>query len=133
MSQVIRTNHTYFPGVSLRCLQIKSNGHWTVYSSFMKVICFFKTICTRTICIVYYRSVWCDFECIRMCAYVSHILSMTLNLLVLFHRADRVPGFLSSRPNWVPRLHHPQVSVAPPPWVPRGGGGHNLLRERGQG
>jgi hypothetical protein len=36
------------------------------------------------------------------------------------HRVYRVPGFLSSRPNWVPPLPHPQASVASPPLGPRG-------------
>ncbi len=31
-------------------------------------------------------------------------------------------GFLSSRPNWVPTLPHPQESVASPPVCPRGEG-----------
>ncbi len=31
------------------------------------------------------------------------------------HRAYRVPGFLSSRPNWLPPPLHPQAGVAPPP------------------
>ncbi len=30
------------------------------------------------------------------------------------HRVDRVPGFLSSRPNWIPPPPHSQASVAPP-------------------
>ncbi len=37
------------------------------------------------------------------------------------HSVDRVPGFLSSRSNWVRPLLHPQASVAPPPlWFQRG-------------
>ncbi len=36
------------------------------------------------------------------------------------HRVFRVPGFLSSRPNWVPPSRHPQASVAPPLWVQGG-------------
>jgi hypothetical protein len=32
-------------------------------------------------------------------------------------RVYRVPGFLSSRPNWVP---HKQANVAPPFWVQEG-------------
>ncbi len=38
------------------------------------------------------------------------------------HRVYRVPGFLSSRPNWVPLPFHPQESTAtlPPLWGPRG-------------
>ncbi len=42
-----------------------------------------------------------------------------------YHRLYGVPGFLSSRPNWVP-LPHPQESVALPLWVQGGkhtGGG----------
>jgi hypothetical protein len=30
------------------------------------------------------------------------------------HRVDSVPGFLSSRPNWVPPPPQPQATVAPP-------------------
>ncbi len=42
------------------------------------------------------------------------------------HRVDRVPGFLSSRPNWLPRpLTSKRVQVQ--------GGGHTRLRERGGG
>jgi hypothetical protein len=46
------------------------------------------------------------------------------------HRVDRVPGFLSSRPNWVRLPPHLQASVVPP-LVPGGGGVHTRLRERG--
>jgi hypothetical protein len=51
---------------------------------------------------------------------------MTLDFIfcstILFrNRVDRVPGFLSSRPNWLPPLPPAQASVAPPPRsVPRG-------------
>jgi hypothetical protein len=34
----------------------------------------------------------------------------------------RVPGFQSSRPNWVPQTPNPQASVAHPPLGPGGGG-----------
>jgi hypothetical protein len=37
----------------------------------------------------------------------------------LYHRGQRVyrvPGLLSSRPNWVPPPPHPQESVVPPPF-----------------
>jgi hypothetical protein len=47
------------------------------------------------------------------------------------HRVYRVPGFLSSRPNWLPPPIHPQASIAfspPPPLVP-GGGTHSLAGE----
>jgi hypothetical protein len=37
------------------------------------------------------------------------------------HRVFRVPGFLSSRPNWGPQPPHPQESVAPPPFESKGG------------
>jgi hypothetical protein len=40
-------------------------------------------------------------------------------------RVDGVPGFLSSRPNWLPPPPHPQVSVAPP-FGPRGRGTYSL-------
>jgi hypothetical protein len=30
------------------------------------------------------------------------------------HRVNRVPGILSSRPNWLPVLPHSQASVSPP-------------------
>jgi hypothetical protein len=42
----------------------------------------------------------------------------------------RVPGFLSSRPNWLPPSRHPQRSVAPPPFGSKGGR-HTRLRGRG--
>ncbi len=52
-----------------------------------------------------------------------------------YHRVERVPGFLSSRPSWLSPPPHPQASVAPPPpqlWFRGGGGwGHTCLRERG--
>jgi hypothetical protein len=41
----------------------------------------------------------------------------------LYHRGQRVyrvPGLLSSRPNWVPPPPHLQESVVPPPLDPRG-------------
>jgi hypothetical protein len=42
-------------------------------------------------------------------------------------RVYRVPGFLSSRPNWLPPPPHPQSSI----WFPGGGGGvHSLAVER---
>ncbi len=47
------------------------------------------------------------------------------------HRVYRVPGFLSSRTKWVPPPH-PQDSVAPPIWVPRGVT-HSLAREGVEG
>ncbi len=45
----------------------------------------------------------------------------------LFCEVYRVPGFLSSRPNWVSPPPHPQASVATTFWVQ---GGHTLLRGR---
>jgi hypothetical protein len=49
------------------------------------------------------------------------------------HKVDRVPGFLSGRPNWLPSPPHQQASVAPPLLVSwgdtlargKGGGGAN--------
>ncbi len=51
------------------------------------------------------------------------------------HRVDDiVPGFLSSRPNWLPPLPpHLQASVAPPRFGSLEDGGHTRLRERGRG
>jgi hypothetical protein len=46
----------------------------------------------------------------------------------LKHRVDKVPGFLSSRPNWVHPPPHPQSSVAPPPPPWLGGGGTKFGR-----
>jgi hypothetical protein len=43
------------------------------------------------------------------------------------HRVDRVPGFLSSRPNWIRPPPHPQAGVAPL-WIR---GGLTRLREKG--
>jgi hypothetical protein len=52
------------------------------------------------------------------------------HLIHILHNVYRVPGFLSSRPNWVhPSLTHKRV--LPPPLVPMGG--HNCLRDRGGG
>jgi hypothetical protein len=45
----------------------------------------------------------------------------------------RVPGFLSSRPNWLPLPSYPQISGCPPPlWFlgEVGGGGNTCLRKR---
>ncbi len=42
-----------------------------------------------------------------------------------------VPGFLASRPNWVPPSPHPQANVAPPLWVQ--GGRHTRLLGIGWG
>ncbi len=44
------------------------------------------------------------------------------------HRVHKVPGFISSRPNWVRPPPLPQASVASPPLVP---GGHTRWREWG--
>jgi hypothetical protein len=46
------------------------------------------------------------------------------------HRAYRVPGFLSCRPNWFPRPFN-RKRVLLPLWFR--GGGHTRLRERGWG
>jgi hypothetical protein len=53
-----------------------------------------------------------------------------LSYLPILHSVHRVPGFLSSRTNWLPQPPLPQASVAPP-WFQGGGG--TLLRERGRG
>jgi hypothetical protein len=45
------------------------------------------------------------------------------------HSVDRVPGFLSSRSNWIRPTPLRQASVVSPPWF-RGWGGHTRLRER---
>ncbi len=42
------------------------------------------------------------------------------------HRVDRVPGFLFSRPKWLPPVLHPQAGVAPPPFVSKGRRTHSL-------
>jgi hypothetical protein len=44
-----------------------------------------------------------------------------------------VPGFLASRPNWLPPPPHPEVSVASPLWFQMGVGGVTLARGRGAG
>ncbi len=44
------------------------------------------------------------------------------------HRVYRVPGFLSSRPNWLPRPRARKRVLPPPPLVP--GGTHSLAGER---
>jgi hypothetical protein len=41
------------------------------------------------------------------------------------NRVDRVPGFLSSRPNWLRPPPHPQGSVAPPLPLWSGGAGEH--------
>ncbi len=43
-----------------------------------------------------------------------------------------MPGFLSSRPNWLPPTSHPQAIVAPRPRF-QGGGGANSLSGEGAG
>ncbi len=48
------------------------------------------------------------------------------------HRVYRVPGFLSSRPNWLFSPPHLQASVAPPPLVPMEGHTRLRYRERGE-
>jgi hypothetical protein len=48
-----------------------------------------------------------------------------------FHRVDRVPGFLSGRPNWLPPPPHPQASVAPPPFGSGGEGGGGAISDEG--
>jgi hypothetical protein len=42
-----------------------------------------------------------------------------------------VPGFLSSRPNWLPSPPHAQASIAPPPFG--SGGTHSLSGEGAEG
>jgi hypothetical protein len=49
------------------------------------------------------------------------------------HRIYRVPGFLSSRPNWLLPPPHQPTSGTPPPLVPRGGGAHSLAEEGAEG
>ncbi len=46
------------------------------------------------------------------------------------HSVYRVPGFLSSRPDWVPPHPHLQESDVPPLWVQ---GGDTLARGEGMG
>ncbi len=48
---------------------------------------------------------------------------------IFTHRVNRMPGFLSSRPNRIPPPPHPQASIAPLLWVQ--GGRHTRLRRRG--
>jgi hypothetical protein len=54
--------------------------------------------------------------------YIRYLTDVTdhSRKVLCHHRVDIVPGFLSSRPNWLPPPLHPQASVAPPPLVPRG-------------
>jgi hypothetical protein len=40
-----------------------------------------------------------------------------------------MPGFLSSRPNWLPPPSYPHTSVAPPLFWFGGRGGHSLAGE----
>jgi hypothetical protein len=47
------------------------------------------------------------------------------------HKLDRLPGFLSSRPNWLPPPPLPLASVTPPP--PCSKGEHARLREGREG
>ncbi len=49
------------------------------------------------------------------------------------HRVDRVPWFLTSRPNWLPLPPHLQASVAPPPFGSGRRGGHTFACGRGDG
>jgi hypothetical protein len=49
------------------------------------------------------------------------------------HRVDRVLGFLSGRPNWLPPPLHPQASVAPLWFQWGGGGGTHSLEGEGAG
>ncbi len=49
------------------------------------------------------------------------------------HREYRVPGFLCSRPNFLPPSPNPQVRVALPPLVPKRKRGDTLSRGRGRG
>ncbi len=52
---------------------------------------------------------------------LSYTKWLHAHLLTNIYRVYRVPGFLSSRPNWLLTTLHPQASVAPPA-VPWGGG-----------
>jgi hypothetical protein len=45
------------------------------------------------------------------------------------HRVDRVPGFPSSRPNWLPPPPRPQVSVDLPPFGNKWRKTHSLAKE----
>ncbi len=61
--------------------------------------------------------------------FMHYTVCTKMYMLSVYHREDRVSGFLSSRPNRLPPP--PQASVAPPP--PFGSGrGHTRLRERGR-
>ncbi len=54
------------------------------------------------------------------CFYVNRV-DTKATVFRVGHRVYRVPGFFSSRPNWVPPNPHPQGSVLLPPLGPRGG------------
>ncbi len=58
-------------------------------------------------------------------------LVLCLRWLDRRHRADRVPGFLSSRPNCLPPPPHTQPRVASPPPFWFQGRRHTRLRKRG--
>ncbi len=55
-----------------------------------------------------------------------------LDLYSFHRRVDRVPGFLSSRPNWLLPPLHRLASVAPPPFGSGGGGGAHSLAGEGR-
>ena len=60
-------------------------------------------------------SISCRFFVPRIFLRVVWARSLKYGYIVMtIHRVDRVPGFLSSRPNWVCPPRHPQASVAPP-------------------
>jgi hypothetical protein len=59
---------------------------------------------------------WFDF-----CRLYPFSLQPARQCLAPTHRVYRVPGFLSSCPNWVLPSPHPQASVAPPPPFPKVG------------
>jgi hypothetical protein len=60
--------------------------------------------------------------------YEKYITRRIFSFHIRAHRVGRVPGFLSSRPNWLPPPPHSHVSVAPLPLV-LGGGTHSLAGE----
>jgi len=65
-------------------------------------------------------------QCLKVVLSTGEALKWTI------HRVGSVPGFLSSRPNWVRPPPHPKANVVGLLWF-RGGGAHSLAGERVSG
>ncbi len=69
----------------------------------------------------------CNIRKVWFRTYLTDSTDRSRKVLCVNHRVHRVPGFLSSRPNWLPPpFTHKRVLPPPPPLLVSGGGAHSL-------